>query len=258
MIKVRVDDHSGTIILDRPARRNALSRRMLADIRQAFNDLHGEKKVRAVILTGTGDCFCAGMDLHEMHETSKDIEASMKQWHEDAMAYRDVLNDILRFPKPVIAAVNGPAIGGGAGLVAASDITIGAQSASFGVPATKRGLVAGMVAPLVVFRIGAGQATHLMLTAKTIDSAEAHRLGVIHEVVEDDHVWVRAHQVAEECAAGAHEAVSLTKRMLNEHIGEQLSTMLTTGAAVTATSKTTEAAHEGMAAFVEKREPNWP
>lgn len=257
MIKVRVDEFSGTIELARPERRNALSRSMLKDLQQAFTDLHQEKKVRAVIITGSESCFCAGMDLHEMHATSID-ESSQQQWHEDAMAYRDLLDQMLRFPKPVIAAINGPAIGGGAGLVCASDIVIAGNSARFGVPATKRGIVAGMVVPLVVFRIGAGQAANLMLAARMIDAAEALRLNLFHETVDDQQVWVRANQVAGECAAGAAEAIALTKRMLNEHIGEQMMTLLTTGAAVTATSKTTEAAREGMAAFVEKREPEWP
>ena len=259
MIKVRVDDNSGTIEMARPDRRNALSRSMIQQLRQAFTDLHQEKKVRAVILTGSENCFCAGMDLHEMHTTSNaELAVAQQQWHTDAMAYRDLLFQILRFPKPVIAAINGPAIGGGAGLACASDIVIAGHSAQFGVPATKRGIVAGMVVPLVVFRIGSGQAANLMLSAKTIEAAEAQRLNLFHEAVDDQQVWVRANQVASECAEGAAEAVALTKRMLNEHIGEQLMTMLTTGAAVTATSKTTEAAREGMAAFVEKRDPNWP
>ena len=258
MIKVRTDGHSGTIVMDRLDRRNALSRKMLGDLRQAFNDLHQEKKVRAVILTGTDACFCAGMDLHEMYATSLDELASQQQWHADAMAYRSLLEQMLRFPKPIISAINGPAIGGGAGLTCASDIVIAGNSATFGVPATKRGLVAGMVIPLITFRIGAGPTSNLMLSAKTIDSHECHRLNLFHEVVEDNKVWVRAHQIAGECANGSAEAISLTKRMLNEHIGEELMTMLSTGAAVTATSKTTEAAREGMAAFVQKRDPNWP
>ena len=258
MIKVRVDDHSGTIVMDRPARRNALSRSMLQELQQAFNDLHQEKKVRAVILTGAAECFCAGMDLHEMFATSQDDLSSQQQWHADAMAYRSLLEQMLRFPKPIIAAMNGPALGGGAGLACASDIVIAARTASIGIPATKRGLVAGMVVPLIVFRIGAGPAANLVLTGKTIDAAEALRLNLFHELTDDDKVWARAHQISGECALGAAEAIGLTKRMLNEHIGEQVMTLLTTGAAVTATSKTTEAAREGMAAFVNKREPNWP
>ena len=159
MIKVRVDDNSGTIEMARPDRRNALSRSMIQQLRQAFTDLHQEKKVRAVILTGSENCFCAGMDLHEMHTTSNaELAVAQQQWHTDAMAYRDLLFQILRFPKPVIAAINGPAIGGGAGLACASDIVIAGHSAQFGVPATKRGIVAGEVVPLVWFRIGSCQA----------------------------------------------------------------------------------------------------
>ncbi len=257
ILKVRVDGHSGSIILNRPHRRNALSRGLIADIRQAFSDLHQERKVRAVILTGSGTAFCAGLDLHEMHETANSGRAE-PQWHEDAVAYCELVKAMLQFPKPIICSVNGPAIGGGAGLMLASDIVVAAKSATMAIPGPRRGVVAGMVAPLLVFRIGGGQAANILLTSKTIDSHEGARLGVFHEIVEDDLTWVRAQEVATVVASGAHEATALTKRMINETIGEPLSTMLSTGAAVTATSKTTEAAQEGMRAFVEKRPPNWP
>ncbi len=146
----------------------------------------------------------------------------------------------------------------GAGLVLAADICVAADKGSFSVPAPRRGLVAGMVAPLLVFRIGGGHAARLLLMSNELDSQQAWQLGIFHEVVAHDLAWVRAQEVVVECSAGAMEALALTKRMLNETIGEQLSTMLSTGAAVTATSKTTEAAREGMAAFVEKRSPEFP
>src|SRR5205085_11080477 len=164
---------SATIILSRPDKRNALTRQMLADLIQAFDDLHQERKVRAVILTGAGTAFCAGLDLVEMQQTSKQPD-SFAQWHQDAVQYRELIDQMLRFPKPIIAAVNGPVVAGGAGLMLASDIVIAADSAKFGLPEPKRGIVAGMVAPLLVFRIGASYAANLLLTAQTIDAAEAH------------------------------------------------------------------------------------
>src|SRR3954467_4621697 len=103
---------SGTIVLNRPDKRNALSRQMLTDLAQAFDDLHQERKVRAVIITGAGTAFCAGMDLDEMQATSQQPDALL-QWHNDAIQYREVLTQMLRFPKPIIAAVNGPAVAGG-------------------------------------------------------------------------------------------------------------------------------------------------
>ncbi len=115
-----------------------------------------------------------------------------------------------------------------------------------------------IVAPLLVFRIGAGHAARLLLTAQTIEADEAHRLGIYHELIAMDLLWARACEICKECAEGAAEALMLTKQMLNQTIGEQLSTLLSAGAAVSATARTTEAAAEGIAAFLEKREPKWP
>src|SRR5262245_9703449 len=95
---------SGTIVLNRPDKRNALSRQMLTDLAQALDDFHQERKVRAVILTGAGPAFCAGMDLSEMQETSQRPDAHL-QWHSDAVQYRELLDLMLHFPKPIIAAV---------------------------------------------------------------------------------------------------------------------------------------------------------
>lgn len=257
LVRVKVYEHAGTIILDRPEKRNALTRQLLSDLRQAFDDLHLEKRVRAVILTGAGTAFCAGMDLEEMRETSQ-LPNPHEQWRDDAVAYQDLLEQMLRFPKPIIAAVNGPAVAGGAGLVLASDIVVAAESAKFGLPEPLRGIVAGLVSPLLAFRIGGGQAARLLLTAATIDAAEAHRLGLFHELIDADRVWARAVEIAGQCAKSAPQALQLTKRMLNETIGESLFGFLTSGAAVSATARTTEAATEGLNAFLQKREPKWP
>ena len=165
---------------------------------------------------------------------------------------------MLRFPKPLVAAVNGPAVAGGAGLVLACDITLASETATFGFPEARRGIVAGLVAPLLVFRIGAGYSARLLLTGELIDAQESFRIGVYHELAAADHLWPRATQIAAECAHCAPQSLQLTKRLLNETIGEQLGTLLAAGAAASATSRTTEAATEGLAAFLEKRPPKWP
>ncbi len=257
LIKTHVHAHTGTIILNRPEKRNALSRALLAELMQAFDDLHQQRKVRAVVLAASGTAFCAGMDLAEMLGTSESPDA-LSQWHNDAASYRDLLETMLRFPKPLIAAVNGPAMAGGAGLALACDMVLATDTASFGLPEPRRGLVAGMIAPLLAFRVGGGRAAYLLLSAQTISAAEAHRIGLYHEIVPADHLWPRANELAGQCAACAPEALLLTKRMVNETIGEHLTTMLTAGAAISATARTTEAAAEGLSAFLEKREPNWP
>ncbi len=256
LVQVKVHEQSATLILNRPDKRNALTRHLLSELEQAFDDLHAERRVRAVILTGAGSAFCAGMDLDEMRETAArdDAEAG---WAEDARQYRDLLLTMLQFPKPIIAAVNGPAVAGGAGLVLAADIVLAAPEARFGLPEPRRGIVAGIVSPLLAFRIGAGHAARLLLNPTLIDASDAHRIGLFHELLASSQIWVRAVEVAGQCAQGAPEALQLTKRMLNETIGERLTTLLSAGAAVSATARTTESAREGLQAFAEKREPKW-
>jgi methylglutaconyl-CoA hydratase len=256
LVKIQVHQHTATVTLNRPDKRNALSRGLLKELHQALDDLHQERRVRGVIITGAGKAFCAGMDLAEMLATSQQ-EDRLEQWRADSVVYHGLIEAMLRFPKPLVAAVNGPAVAGGAGIVMACDLVVAARQASFGFPEPRRGIVAGMVAPLLAFRIGGGQAANLLLTGKVIDAAEAHRLGLFHELVADDKIWARSNELVGEIAQSAPEAVQMTKRLLNETIGEALTAQLAAGAAISATSRTTEAAAEGLTAFLEKRDPKW-
>ncbi|MBN1855091.1 MAG: enoyl-CoA hydratase/isomerase family protein [Pirellulales bacterium] len=255
-VQVKVHDQSGTIILNRPDRRNATTRAMLIEIQQALDDLYYEKRVRAIVLTGAGSAFCAGMDLAEMQATAE-LPNPEAEWGADAEAYRSLIEKMLETTKPIIAAVNGPAVAGGAGLVLASDIVVASYEAQFGFPEPRRGVVSGIVAPLLAFRLGTGPASRLLLTSMLIDATEAHRIGIYHELTDNDHVWARANDLAGECAAGAPEALQLTKRLITETLGEHLATHLAVGAITSATARTTEAAAEGVTAFLEKRKPKW-
>lgn len=265
-IEIKVTEPVGTIVLNRPARCNALTRAMMAELRDALRDLYLEKKVRAIVLTGTGDAFCGGRDAHEMHtdssvsfDTVSPAERMQAQQRigDDATDYRDLIVQMLELSKPIIAAVNGAAAAGGAGLVLAADLVVASQQATFGLPDTRRGVVAGVAGPLLAHRLGAGSASRLMLTGEMISASEAHRLGAFHELVADDLLWARSMQIGQQIATGAPEAVGLTKRLLSDTIGEQLKSQLTSGAIASAAARTTESAREGIAAFVEKREPLW-
>lgn len=259
-IEVKVTGNVGTVILNRPEHGNTLVRAMLHQLIEAIDDLYRERRVRAIILTGAGSSFCEGTDLEEINEASQrrsEWSDSENRWGEDAADYRDLIVRMLEITKPIIAAVNGAALSSGAGLVMASDIVIASHEGTFGLPDPRRGLVAGVVAPLVCHRLGAGQAARLLLTSSIINAPEAERLGVFHELVPTDKVWARAAEIAAECAEGAPEALQLTKRLINETVGEQLETQLTTGAAMQATAFTTEAAQEGISAFISRRKPDW-
>lgn len=255
-IDVKVLDGAGTIVLNRPDYGNALTRSMVQQLIEAIDDLYLEKRVRAIILTGAGDSFSLGADVGEM-QTSQESESPEEDWGADAADFRDLAVRMMEITKPIIAAVNGPAISAGAALVAASDVVVASTQATIGVPDVRYGMVAGLAAPLISFRIGAGHAARLLLTGSTIDAAEAHRIGLFHELTSDEMVWARAMEIAKECAAGAPEAMQLTKRLLNETLGEQLSTQLTSGAVMAATARTTEAAGEGIAALLAGRPPVW-
>jgi methylglutaconyl-CoA hydratase len=255
-IDVKVTDSAGTIVLNRPDHGNALTRSMVQQLAEALDDLYLEKRVRAIILAGAGESFCVGADVAEMR-ASGELDNPEEQWGADAADFRDLLVRMLEITKPIIAAVHGPALSGGAAMVAAADIVVASDASTFGLPDAQHGMVAGLAAPLLSFRIGAGHAARLLLTGEAIPAAEAARVGLFHELTAPDLVWVRAREIAGQCAAGAPEAIQLTKRLLNETLGENLATQLSAGAIMTATARTTEAAAEGLAALVEGRRPVW-
>lgn len=255
-LQVRVDGPCGTIILRRPAQRNALSRELLEQLRQALDDLYRQKSVRAVVLTGAGSIFSAGTDLHEM-QAAMSADDAFQQWSADAQRLCDLLEAMLRFPKPLIAAVNGPALGTGLAIVAACDHVVAANEATFGAPEPELGLAAGVSAPLLAFRLGAGQAASLLLGGRTIPAVEAHQRGLVHEIVPFDLLWAKANEVVSHISRGSATSLAMTKRLLNETVGETLLTQLASAAAVMAAARTTEEAREGLQAFREKRPAAW-
>ncbi len=255
-VQVRVDDSIGTIILDRADHENALTRAMLQSITEALGDLHQEKRVRSVIFSGAGKTFSIGRESAEQI-ASEDPMLDLKRWGEETKEYCDLLVAMLEFPKPLIAAVNGPALAGGAGLVLACDIVVACEEASFGFPEPKYGTVAGVAAPLLSYRIGAGTAARLLVGAQAIEAVEAHRLGLYHEIVTQDLVWAHAAKIGRSCGESAPQSLQLTKRLLYETIGEQLATQLVSGAVASATALTTHAAREGLAAKQAGRTPDW-
>ncbi|MCG8583627.1 MAG: enoyl-CoA hydratase/isomerase family protein [Pirellulales bacterium] len=256
LIRIKLHEQTGTIILNRPDRRNALDTALIADLSQALSDLQKQRSCRVIIITGAGTAFCSGTDLNEIDAAATQGDA-FERWQRDLVELRDLVEKMLRFPKPIIAAVNGDTVAAGMALLLASDLVLAADSASLALSEPRRGLVAGLVAPLLSFRVGAGTASRLLLTGQTMEAPEAHRIGIVHELIEHDLVWARAVEWAGECVASAPEALMLTKKLLNETVGEHLTTLLTAGAAISAAARTTDAAREGVKAFLEKREPDW-
>jgi methylglutaconyl-CoA hydratase len=255
-VQTRKDGDSGTILINRPDRRNAISREIVEMISQALDDFYSERSVRAVILTGTGDTFCSGTDLHQIKETAESKNA-LETWRQDALGFLHLIEKMLRFPKPIIASVNGWVVGSGVSLMLASDIVIAGKGANLRMPEAMRGLNAGLTTPLLSFRVGAGQAASMLYSGAILNAQEAQRLSLFHEIVEDELVWARSFEMANLCASGARESHQMTKQLINETVGENLLTQLSIGAANMAAARTTPAAKEGVDAFLEKRDPNW-
>ena len=152
-LKIRKDAPSGTIMIDRPDRRNALSRETIRELQNAFEDFQQERSVRAIILTGAGDTFSAGADLKQIQETVATGEPH-QQWHSDAQEFQELIEYMLRFPKPIIASINGPIIGSALALMLACDIVVASERASLSMPEPRLGLCSGLAAALLAFRIG--------------------------------------------------------------------------------------------------------
>lgn len=256
VITVRVDKPSATIILNRPEQKNAITSEMVQKFQIALSDLHQEKGVRAVIITGAGDFFSSGTDLKELKNKSLEQNA-MDIWHEDSIQFCEMVEQMLRFPKPIIAAVNGPIIGSSAAFMLASDIVLASESAYLQFPEAKLGLVAGHTAPLLTFRVGAGKAARWLLTSEKIEVNEAIAAGIFHELTTNDLIWARANELAKQIEQNASSSIQMTKQILNETIGEEMLTMLNIGGANVAAARTTDSAIEGINAFLEKRDPQW-
>ena len=178
---LKFDIRGGVAILTihRPERRNALSRALIAELSEAVSRAANDDAVRSLILTGSGAAFCAGMDLDELRGTLGD--ESDKVW-DDAAKLSALYEQIYSLPKPTIAAVNGAAVAGGAGLVTVCDLAVAAPDAKFGYPEVRRGLVAAMVMPHLLRHVGERAARWMLLAGELIDAAEAHRIGLINAV----------------------------------------------------------------------------
>lgn len=261
MIETKVNGAIGTIVLNRPDCENAVSLAMLEEIRQAIGDLHQEKRVRAVILTGAGESFCVGRDLQEMAAdqqlSSDDTPPSPQRWGDEELEFSDLLGEFLAFPKPIVAAVNGPVAGFGVALAMACDYLLACEAAEIRLSGAQRGLLDGLAAPLVAYRVGVGLVSRLAVMGEAITASEALSLGLYQKLAKHDLLWAQAAEIGTQSLQGAPQAIGLTKRLLLDTVGEKLRSDLSAAAALNATARTTQAAREGLLSVVERREPVW-
>jgi len=249
--------HEGNVLLvtlARPEQRNALSKALRAELAAALEEAKHDAAVRALVITGAGTAFCAGLDLSELEGTLTMDEAAHLA---DSEALAELFLSLLAFPKPLVAAVNGPAVAGGAGLVSACDLAIMAESARIGYTEARIGFVAALVGVMLMRQVGEKHARDLLLSARLVSAGEAHRMGLVNEVAADDRVLESALARAAALARNAPGSLALTKRLLLEAGGMRLAEAMRRAVELNVSARVGDELAEGVRAFLEKREPAW-
>ncbi len=257
-LRLEVDGHIATLTLNRPEVLNALSPEMAQGLLDAIAEVEGNEQVRVLVITGAGRAFCAGGDLKTMRERAAaeiagGAYAIIKSLENPG---RLVPVRLKKLAKPVIAAVNGVAAGWGFDLAMACDIRIASDQARFAEAFVKRGLVPDGGGTWTLPRVvGVERACDLIFTGRTIDAAEAERLGLVSRVVPADELPAATRALAAEIAANAPLAVQLAKRMIYEQLQMPFEQAMQQIALFLTTLRRSEDHQEGVAAFLEKREP---
>ena len=231
------------ITLARPETRNAFDAALIAELAEAFVDVG---KARAVLLAGDGPSFCAGADVEWMRASvDLDFDANVA----DANALRGMLEAIDRCPAPVVARVQGHALGGGAGLVACADIAVADERTVFAFSEVKLGIIPAVISPFALAKIGPSWARRYFVTGERFDAATALRIGLVHEVDSDLDAAVER-VLAELHSAGPRAARHAKKLVLDRPDGPETARRI-------AERRTSDEGQEGLRAFLERRSPDW-
>lgn len=251
-IKYEVSEGIGYVTINRPKALNALNMDVLADLYAAFTEIEADKAVKAVIVTGEGKAFVAGADIAQMSQLNA------LEGREMMIMGHKVMNLIEAVEKPVIAAVNGFALGGGCELAMACDIRIASEKAKFAQPEVGLGIIPGFGGTQRLARlVGKGMAKYMIMTAEMISAAEAYRIGLVEKVAAPEELMDEAVKVAKTIAAKAPIAIATAKTAINNGYDMDMKSaskfeIETFTAAFGSDDKT-----EGMAAFLEKRAPEF-
>ena len=255
-ILTEVDAGVGIVTLNKPERHNAFDDTMIAELADALEKMGGDDAVRLVVVSSTGKSFCAGADLNWMQRAA---QYSLDENKRDAGELAEMLLRVADCPKPVIARVQGPAYGGGVGLVAACDMAVATFETKFALTEVKLGLIPAVISPHVIAAIGERAARRYMLTAEAFSAAEAYRLGLLHEMVPDEAAldeaigeWVttllkNGPQALAECKALIR---SVSNRPLGPKVVEYTVDRI-------ANVRVSPEGQVGLGAFLQKRKPNW-
>ena len=252
MTRVRVSraEGVGRVTLARPEKKNALDRAMAEEIVQGLEQLAADPSVRVIVIDADGDDFCAGADLEALEAL---IDAPREAQLDDARALGRVFTVIRQLPIPVIAAVRGRALAGGAGLATACDMVLAHPGATFAYPEVRIGFVPAMVMTILRRIVPERQAFDLALTGRTLTAAEAERMGLITRVIATEPFGASVDDICRTIAKFPAEAVRRTKKLFYELEGRPFESGIAHGAQANAEARMTEEFRVGVRRFIERR-----
>jgi methylglutaconyl-CoA hydratase len=243
-----------TITLNRPDKRNALSPMLIEELTQALHEAEN-CDCGVVILTGSGPSFCSGLDME--HLATMNAQTPQEQ-RLDSENMAHVLRTLYDFPKPIIAAVNGPAIAGGMALATIPDFTLAVPEAKFGYTEVRVGFIPAIVASFLIRQVGELRTRELLLSGKILKAQEALQLGLVTQLVEHGDLLPSAHALAQTLLLNSPQAMQAVKRLLAKHAKRRLDEELADGIEANSQQRSTEDFKEGVKAFLERRRAEWP
>jgi|SRR5450432_1847450 len=252
-LQLTYDAGIATVTFNRPDKRNAISFELLNELLAAFDEVEASP-AQILILTGAGKAFCAGLDLEELKSL---LGKTPVENLADSERIARVFRRLYDFTKPTIAAVNGAAIAGGTGLATMCDFTLAIPEAKFGYTEVRIGFIPAVVSSILVWQVGHKIARDLLISGRVFDAAEAHRLGLVNEVVDPAHLMQRARELAAALQENSPASMRATKALINAFIGKDLDRQFADSIAQNAQARTTADFREGVTSFLEKRKPKW-
>jgi methylglutaconyl-CoA hydratase len=256
-LQLDVEDDLALITFNRPAKRNAISPEMLREIHQTLDEVESGK-ARVGILTGAGAAFCAGMDLAVLQAMAAQLPTPAAQAKpdaiiEDARHMAHFFRRLYSFPKPLVAAVNGPALAGGCGIATLCDFTLACPEATFGYTEVRIGFMPALVAVFLIRQVGEKRARDLLLTGRILSAEEAQRIGLVNEIFAKEKLLDHARELAHNLAALKPTSLAHTKQLITDLSSDELDRQLEISARASARIRSTADFRDGLSAFLEKR-----
>jgi methylglutaconyl-CoA hydratase len=254
-LSVAVQSSVARITLSRPEVRNAFNDEVIAELTEAFHSLGQQDDVRAIVLAAEGPAFCAGADLNWMRRMADYTRAENLA---DAAKLAEMLRVMFECPKPTVARVQGDVFAGGVGLVAACDMVVSVDSATYCLSEVKLGLMPATISPYVIRAMSARAAHRYFLTAERFSAAEAHRIGLVHEVVGADALDAKVEELLKALTSASPNAVRACKRLVQDVAGQEITAdLIEHTVASIADIRASDEGREGVQSFLQKRKPSW-